>query len=311
MRRALLSWLVAFALLAAGFGASVLALNTELYSAPGFVRGYLDALARGDAEAALATEGVSLPEGTSATLLTASTLPDDYRVVSDTTEGDTHAVTVAIDLGSGTEQAVFHVERTGTRFGLFPTWRFAATPLATLAVSVPGDARFRANGVDAIAGELAVFAPGRYELDHGSDLLTAPAVDVDVVAPGSRTEAVVEVSPTEVFEERAAEAVAGFLGECAAQAVLQPAGCPFGFTEPNRIEGSPTWSITDPPQLSLVRTDTAGVWRATGTGGTAHLAAQVRSLFDGSVRTLDEAVPLSGDYLVAIAADGSLTVGGA
>ena len=48
MRRELITWSVVLGVILAGFGATVLALNSTLYSASGFVRTYLDALARHD-----------------------------------------------------------------------------------------------------------------------------------------------------------------------------------------------------------------------------------------------------------------------
>ena len=115
MRRALLSWTLVFALLAAGFAASVLALNADLYSAGGFVRSYLEALQRGDAESALATDGV---EGASP-LVTDATVGgfDGIHLISDVADGDTHTVRVGYTIADTEQISEFSVERTGTRLG--------------------------------------------------------------------------------------------------------------------------------------------------------------------------------------------------
>ena len=57
MRR-VLPWVVAFLVALAAGGGSVVALNATVFGPGDFVRIYLDALARGDAAAALALPGV-------------------------------------------------------------------------------------------------------------------------------------------------------------------------------------------------------------------------------------------------------------
>ena len=79
MLRTPLSWLVVFALLAAGFGATVLALNADVFSAHGFVRSYLQALERQDADEALAFAGVDVPESEVSTLLVDAATTDRMR----------------------------------------------------------------------------------------------------------------------------------------------------------------------------------------------------------------------------------------
>ena len=303
MRRALLSWTLVFALLAAGFGASVLALNATLYSAGGFVLSYLDALQRHDAEAALATPGVT---GAS-TLVSDATVGgfDGVHLISDVEADGQHVVRVGYTIAGYDQITQFEVERTGTRLGFFPTWRFVVSPIATLTVRVDHDSRFTANGVDAVAGEYAMLVPMVVDLDHDTTYLEALHVRPFLTEVGSVFDAIVEVTPKDGFTDAATEAIGGFLDSCATQQVLKPTGCPFGTDVANRLDSLPTWSITTYPTATLEPRDTA--WQSRGVG-TAHITAQVKSLFDGTVSTLDTDVPFSATFVITIGADDSLSV---
>ncbi len=303
MRRALLSWTLVFALLVAGFAASVLALNADLYSAGGFVRSYLQALERGDAEAALDTPGVV---GASS-LVTDETVGGftNIHLISDVEVDGQHIVRVGYTIAGIEAITQFTVERTGTRLGLFPTWRFAVSPIATLTVRVDHDTRFTANGVDAVAGDYAMLVPMVVTLDHDTTYLEALHLRPFLTEVGFEFDAIVEVSPKEGFTAAATAALKDFLDACATQQVLKPTGCPFGTDVANRLDSLPAWTIVSYPTAALEPSGAA--WQTAG-AGTAHLTAQVKSLFDGTVSTLDEDVPFDGSYLVTIGADDSLSV---
>ena len=303
MRRALLSWTLVFALLAAGFGASVLALNGDLYSAHGFVRSYLQTLQRHDAEAALATPGVV---GASP-LVTDATVGgfDDIRLVSDVSSGEKSIVRYAYTIDGGEQVSEFTVERTGTRMGLFATWRFAVSPIATLAVSVDHDSRFAANGTDAVAGTHTMLVPSAVTLTHDTRYLEALPTLAVVTEVGSTVEAAVAVAPKDSFAEAATEAMKAHLDTCATQTVLKPTGCPFGTDVANRVDSAPTWTMVDYPIAELSPEGLA--WQTEGEG-IAHVTVAVKSLFDGTLSTLDKDVPFSAVFTVTIAADDSLSV---
>jgi hypothetical protein len=311
MLRTPLSWIVVFALLVAGFGATVLALNNDVYSAHGFVRSYLQALERKDADEALAFAGVVVPESEAATLLVDEALGGvgDIRLLSEVADGDEHVVRFAYAIDGAEEITEFRVRPTGTTFGLFSTWAFASSPLARLDVSVVGDSRFTANGVDAPAGTpLLVLAPGAYAVDRDTELLDTAGVTVAVTAIGDTESVDIFATPTSAFTAEATDAVAAFLDTCATQQVLKPTGCPFGYSEANRIEGVPRWSVESYPQVTLAAADASATWRATGTGGAVALEVTVKSVFDGSVRRVDESQPIAGSYLLAIGDDDTVIV---
>ena len=311
MQRALLSWTLVFALLVAGFGASVLALNGDVFSAHGFVRAYLDTLARHDASEALQFDGVELPHGVSYALITDNDAlgdVDGIRFISDVETGDDHVVRFGT-LVAGQEQVTeFHVERTGTRFGLFPTWRFSTSPVAVLNVTVDRDARFSANGVATLSRELAVLVPGEFVLDHQSKYLEADAVTVAVTEVGSTVDATVSVTPKPEFTEAATAAIAAFLDDCVTQEVLKPTGCPFGTEVINRLNSTPAWSMVDYPTAALEAGELPGQWNVKAAAAVAHIKVEVKAVFDGTVSALDEDVPFSSSYVVYVGYYDVLTV---
>ena len=310
MRRELTPWLVGLVLLVIAFGASVITLNTQLYSASGFVRGYLEALERQDSAAALEVPGVRTTTQGGDALLTDDAMGrlGDLRLVRDTAGADgTHTVVFDYALGSAKVdgRTEFTVVQTGTRFGLFPTWRFVASPLSTLSVSVLNDDRFEANGLDLVspsgagaASGLLVFAPGLYELGHDSTYLAAKPVTAAVTTVGEILDVAVDVQANEDFVAKVQADLTAQLDDCATQTVLMPTGCPFGQTVTNRINGDPKWSMVDYPVVTILPGEKTGEWRMPLSRGTAHLEVPVRSLFDGTLSTLDDDVPFTAQYSI-------------
>ena len=304
MRRALLSWTLVFALLAAGFAASVLALNNDLYSAGGFVRSYLAALQRGDADEALAMDGVV---GDGGPLLVDAAVGgfDTVHIISDVELDGQHTVRAGYTMGGQELVTQYTVERVGTRLGFFSTWRFAVSPTASVTVRVDHDTRFSANGVDLTVGQFTVLVPTAVTLKHDTEWLAALKVVAAVTEVGSTVDAGLEVAPKEGFAAAATEAIGEFLDGCAAQQVLKPTGCPFGTDVANRLNELPTWTIVDYSIGALEPAETA--WQTTG-AGTAHITVDVKALFDGTVTTLDADRSFTARYIVTIGLDDSLTV---
>jgi hypothetical protein len=308
MQRAIVPWLLAFALLFAGFGATVVAVNNDVLSAHGFVRTYLDALARHDAAAALETPGVDIDTDNALVVDEAVGRFSDIRFLSDTAVGDLHTVRYSYDLDGTREFTDFTVQRTGTYLALFSSWAFADSPVALLEARADHDSTVTVNGVPVASGKYSVLVPGLYVVDDDTQYFdgeedAAPVTDIDQTVT-----ATVKVTATPAFDAAATAAVDAFLDDCATQHVLMPTACPFGKSVNNRLDGLPSWSVTDYPTLSLTPESDAGVWRARASGGAVTVTARVQSLFDGSVSALEEAVPLRADYRVQIGVDGQLTV---
>lgn len=290
----------------------MVALNATVFGPGGFVRIYLDALARGDAEGALGLPGVDAA-GLDPSLLRGDVLAglSDIRQVSDVSLGaDRHRVTMSWAAPGGDGTTTFEVERVGTRLGLFPEWGFAQSPVAELELQVLHDPRYTANGVDASTGRtsegtaaVAVFVPGSYRLAHDSTYLRADAIRVIADEPGARIPARVEVEPGPAFAPALATAVSEHLAACTEQRVLFPTGCPFGETIADRLASEPEWSIEHEPLLEP-EPGPFGSWIAGPAPGTAHLVVDVQSLFDGSISTFDQDVPFQARYGIRFAGDG-------
>jgi hypothetical protein len=314
VRRELITWSVVLGVILAGFGATVLVLNSTLYSPTGFVRTYLDALARHDLAGAMELSGTTSVTGdASEALLDRDAMGEltDIRVVSDDEEDATglHYITVEYVAGGMPGTTEFSVRRDGTLFGIFNDWAFAQSPLATVQISVKHEREFTANGIDLIgqqdvAEPYLVLTPTAIELSHDSEFYHADPTEVLVDRPGGTVEAAVNIQATEAFVEAVQQQVDDALVACTTQRVLLPAGCPFGETIINRIVTEPVWTMTTNPVVTLAPDGQVATWRVPPTAATAHLVVDVQSLFDGSISTFDHDVPFTVQYQVIVQQNG-------
>jgi type II secretory pathway pseudopilin PulG len=333
LARVLVAVVVVAVLLAGALFAAIGSLNRDMYSASGFVRQYLEALARHDTTSALALAGVrptdaqlqaaSLPQNLPETLLRASVLGSltDIELAGDReTKPGLHTVKYSFTLNGKPSAMEFRVQGAGTFAGVFNSWRFSASPLAVLQVTVMHASEFTVNGLtlDARAHAAAAapatfsnqaaylaFAPTAYTFGHESALLTAPKTTVPVVASGA-TDVTVDAEPNASFVGQVQTELNKFLDECATQQVLQPSNCPFGMDIDDRVKGLPTWSIAEYPPVTLAAGEST--FDMPDTTGQAHIVVVVQSLFDGEVSTRDENVPFSVGLSVTINPDGSLRI---
>ncbi|MDY7542213.1 MULTISPECIES: hypothetical protein [unclassified Cryobacterium] len=338
--RTLVAVVVVAVLLVAALFAAIGSLNREVYSAGGFVRQYLDALARHDTASALSLPGVTptaaeqtaagLPTDLPDTLLRTSVLSSITAIslVSDTaTPGsagtgaaEMHTVVYAFDLDGAPATMEFRVARAGTYAAVFDSWRFDTSPLAVLGVTVLHEASFSVNGLtldtrahaapDApvtFSNQAAylAFAPARYTIAHESALLSAAPQSVPVTQSGA-TDVSVDAEPNASFVGQVQSELNSFLDTCATQKVLQPSDCPFGIEINDRVKSVPTWSIAEYPAVTLAAGDTA--FDMPSTAGRAHIKVAVQSLFDGDLSTRDEDVPFAVAIQVVVGADGSLAI---
>ncbi|MCU1635828.1 MAG: hypothetical protein JWQ68_1067 [Cryobacterium sp.] len=312
--------------------AAIGSLNRDVYSAGGFVRQYLDALARKDTATALALPGVmptsaeleaarlsgELPR----TLLRPSMLRslEDIRLTDDTEiSTGVHVVSSSFLIGGSRLSMKFTLERAGTVAGVFDSWRFRESPLAVLQVTVLHGAEFVVNklaldtrahiapdatGFSNQAAYLA-FAPSLYTLEVDTPLLSAAKSTVPVTT-GGLTQLTVDAQPNEAFAKKVQAELDNFLDQCTQQQVLLPSDCPFGIDIEDRVEGLPIWSITEYPPVSLVAGEAS--YDMPVTPGMAHIVVEVQSLFDGEMSTRDEDVPFSVSLSVSIEPDNSLNI---
>lgn len=311
MRR-VLPWIVAFVLAIAAGGGTIVALNATVFGPGDFVRVYLDALARGDAESALALPGVDAA-GADDLLLDDDVLTGltEIRQVSDEDlGGGRHRITFAWTAPGGSGTTAFEVARVGTRLGLFPEWGFAQSPVAMLTLEVLHDPRFTANdfegntGQDAAgAADYAVLVPGSYVFGHDTLFLRADDVTVLADEVGAALVAAVDVQAGPVFASTLAEEVNDHLEECTTQHVLFPTGCPFGQSIENRVVSDPTWTMVTFPEFEILPGAEFGTWQAGPENGTAHLVVDIQSLFDGTVSTFDADIYFAVTYTATIDGD--------
>lgn len=321
MRRALLPWLVAFGIAVLGSAGAVVALNATVFGAGSFVRVYLDALARGDVSDAVSLPGVRTSAtgagAASSGLLQDGTLAElgEIRQTDDEQRGALHLVSFDWTTPHGSGSTTFQVERIGTRFGLFPEWGFAVSPMATISLTVAHDPRFTVNGVDEVSAvrastpvDYAVLVPGAYSFAHTSRYLTAAPDVVLADTVSRRLSARVDTQADAAFVSAVSSLVQKQLAACATQKVLFPTGCAFGQSVTDRVSGTPTWSIVQQPRISIVPGADYGTWAIPATPGTAHLVVPVTSLFDGATSTFDQDVPFRLAADIALGADDSISV---
>lgn len=319
-------------LLIAALGAGAVTVYQQFYSATAFVERYLGYLSNGRAADALAVPGVAvdssqleavgLPTTSSDALLRSSVLRSltGVRTVSEDEAADVTTVTVEYTAGGLATSTAFTVEQAGW-IGAAPAWRFARSPLAVIELAVEGAMSFTVNGFeidkrqvspDGVETDpsatlpLLVFAPGAYTVAVDTPLATTPEVAVLADVPLENVSVDLRAAPTERFVAVVQERVDDFLEQCAAQQVLQPTACPFGFFVQNRIEAPPVWSIVQQPAVRL-EPDGAN-WRIPPTPATAHISVGVRSLFDGSLRQVEEDVPFRMQGTITVQPDNSVSI---
>lgn len=308
------------------------AIEREFYSPSAFVERYVGLLADGRAADALAMPGVAvtsaeledagLPPTASDALLRSDALAslDDVHVTSAATDGDITRVTVAYTARGYDGTTTFSVERDGS-VGLAPTWRFAKSPLAVMNLAVTGSMSFDVNGfqvdkrqvspdgmdADPLAPvALLVFSPGLYSVSVDTAISATPGVAVLSDSPFRAIPVEVQAHATDEFVDVVQHKVEEFLTQCATQQVLQPTSCPFGYFVQDRIDDLPTWSIVTQPKVA-VEPDGAG-WRILPAEAVAHLQVDIRSIFDGRVRPLDEDVPFIVKGTITVQPDGSASI---
>ncbi|GAB3136638.1 hypothetical protein [Marisediminicola antarctica] len=318
IRRWAIRWGIVVTLILLAFAGTVVGLNASLYSADGFVRSYLSALARHDVDAALQTPGVTLAGPASRELLTADALgelTEIEHVGSTAGVGGTTVVEFSFELDGTPGSTSFAVTPASARLGFFDSWAFETSPTGILEVVPQHNSEFDANELTleatngaAAASAYHVLTPGVFALGHDSELLTADAERLIVLEPGSMALATVNSRANEEFVDLVQGELDALLDGCATQSVLQPTGCPFGERIANRVEGVPEWTIASYPVVTILPGDTPGTWRVPETAGTAHLVVGVQSLFDGTRSTFDDDVPFTIGYLITFPGDGRVVI---
>ncbi len=88
--------------------------------------------------------------------------------------------------------------------------------------------------------------------------------------------------------------------------MLQPTGCPFGYLVDDRIASAPAWTIAQQPTVAIV--PDGAKWRVPAADAVAHIKVDIRSLFDGTIRHVDEDVPFLVTGSISVLPDGTATI---
>lgn len=280
-----------FGLLALGVVAlwllTVLGLNLTLFSATSFVTSYLKALEASDY--GLAASHAGLTRAPQIVPLASESLRNPRIVGTSSLPTGELVIEADYELGEETESTVFVIAPGEPTLGFFDTWRFSRQPIASLQFAVIGDNRVSINGTELDTRDLGipprttVFVPGLYTSTLETDWVNATAVVSRMTEVGAPSAVRLVVSPTSGLIETTTDALEAYLDGCVAQAVLQPAECPFGVEIADRVVGVPQWTILDYPSIDLRLSADRSTWTMVAEGGVAEVTVQVQSLFDGSV----------------------------
>ena len=305
-------WCLIFGALGLALVGTVTALNSTVYSAAGFVHSYLDSLAAGDSDTALAGAGLLPGAVASAPLL--APVPgelDQVQLRSDTVRADgTHLLRFSFTLRGSTRTASFSVLPDASRWLVFAHWRFAVNPIGAVIVTTHSDPHFTANGHRfttngaGASNTYAVLLPAVVTLSHDSTYLNSVPTRVEIMDAASPARASVTPRPKPSLVAEVQKQLTALLDDCVTQTVLQPTGCPFGQEISNEVEGVPRWSMRSYPKLTIVPGEVDGTWLVPRTTGTAHLVVPVRALFDGSQSIFDQDVAFSVSYNISFTASG-------
>lgn len=311
-------WAVAFGMLLLAFMATVIALNSTVYSASGFVSAYLQSLARHDIDAVLAMPGVEGDDDASEALLRRAVLTPltELELVDDEDRGGgVHHVTYSYRVGGETGRTTFVVEHAGPHWGVFSSWAFDQSPLGVIEVIPRNTVEFEVNGVPVVAAggagatsRFQVLVPGAFTFSHQSEFLEVEETTVPVTATHRPEEVVLTASASREFVDAVETELGAYLDRCAEDEVLYPTGCPFGKEIVDLIVSTPEWEILDYPSVEVLPGDEVGVWVVPPAHGEATLTVDIMSRFDGSVSSFSEAVPFTVTYLITFTPDGGITL---
>lgn len=255
------------------------------------VRAYLDALKKGDAEAALALSGTKVEKTdlllTDEAYENAEDKITRYTIADSSVEGDTATVTASITQGGEKYDQEFALTKAGKDAVIFDKWALEAPTIGMMSVGVvaPEDAVIEVSGIDASSArtdgvvELRAL-PGTYAVTLGGEpeFYEAEPTSASVVGFGGEA---AEAEPlvialTDEGTQAATDAVNAWLDDCIASTDLTPAGCPFSATNSQNYEISNlVWTVTKPTFTIGEFSD--GTWAIiTETPGSAKATADAR-----------------------------------
>ena len=270
----------------------VLALNATIYSPSRFASDYLDLVASGDWASAAQLAGGAAEVG----VLPLESAPISNVTISGWQHVGENDVVVQADfvLDEAPQRMLLGLTRVGRTLGVFDRWAFSEPPLVNLSTQVAGIPQVLINDVVVAPGtSVSALVPGRYDVSAATQWIESERETLDLTEVGQSARVSLTVAPTAALEDEVRGALGEYLAECASRGVLQPASCPFGTTVTDRLEGTPTWTISVSPAVALALSRTGESAEVGAIGGVATVTGTIQSIFDGSLRPLNRDISFS------------------
>ncbi|WP_026529339.1 DUF4878 domain-containing protein [Haematomicrobium sanguinis] len=304
------AWLLALMVLIAGFVLTVVVLNSNVFAPEQQVKDYIKALQEGDGARALGLLNANVPQGDAA-MLSGAGLIEATKGISNITVSDAQPagpdrskVEVSYEVDGKQKTTEFALEKSGTQWGFFNTWRFVETTLPTVDVRVVNENDVVVNGVRMNAPEgvthFPVFYPAVYTAEFSSKFFEGEPRNVAVTSrQDSKLSINITPAPTQALTDAVSQKINAYLDECATQQVLAPSNCPFQASVERIKNGAPIkWTIDTYPTVTIEPAN--GGWAIKPLSGTARLTTMSIDLFTGAEVPVDQEVPFGFDATMNI-----------
>lgn len=271
---------------------TVILVNIHVFGPHHQVESYLEALRQGEGERALGLLRATVPDANAA-LLDGPALQrsvqgmENVEIGEPEPTGDNRVrVEIRYTIDDADQTTTLLLEKTGTEWLFFSRWEFVPFTLPTLDVSVINQNEATLNGTRVLMPEgrnrFAVFYPAEVEAHFTSEYFAAPAKTI-AVADRDQDNLTLNLATaaTPALTEAVNAQLRSFLDSCAAQAVFQPANCPFGFETEKRVAGPIKWSVTEYPDATIEPFN--GDWVISPLMGTILLETSLQDLFTGLI----------------------------
>jgi hypothetical protein len=293
----------------------VYVIRSTVSSPESAVRGYFDALADRDADAALAAAAPEVREQVARDVISDAVLrsegytpPRDVDVTGVTVDGRGAVAEVAYTVDNREVSASLRLRRAGGLLdSVFHRW-LVVDGIGSLQLrEVPAEITVNGQPVaayDAQGPRILPALPGGYQVGvpDGNPLWEPRSVPAQVV-PQDATDVSVPLAARAAVRESVEQQVRELLDDCAASTELVPAGCPFGYAVVAQAEDV-AWRIEEYPRLSLTAGpvgDQSAVIVGTSLDGVAVISGSRRF-----VGRFEERVPFQATGTATMAGDAVL-----
>lgn len=320
--RALLVWVFLLLLTIAAAWVTMSLVNKYFYGPETDVRAYFKHLQDGDGARALGALNAEVPPETDAALLDGAPLQqataslEDVSISTISQDSSTAVVRADYTLNGKKHSTDYHLHATETQWGFFTVWAFDKTQLPTVTVSLPGATSADINGAStALPGstqEFVALLPGIYTASYASEYIDAKPQPVALTSSDQHSTIALKPVPSQAMKDKVSEAITKDLKTCTDQNSLYPTNCPFSYDFNGRVQGTPTWEITDKPTPAISApaktSEQQQQWSLSPAQGTASVRFTSVDLYDGSTEEVTAKVPFTYKASMEFTDDGEVTV---